>query len=133
MPEPRSGTCHLRCLRAHVCNAVRAKLRPEDLLGFCFRVDVESVLASEVPPPEPPGGEASANVAGPYEGFVAGSLARALAQVDCPWWVYGELELKPAKRKGMALVGPGPASALGAGAAGTPNGMRRPRTRQSPG
>ncbi len=139
-PEPSSGTCHLGCVRAHVCHAIRAELKPEELLSLCFRVDVQSVLASERPPPEPPGGAASASVAGPFEGFVAGALAKALAQVDCPWWVYGELEIKPIKRRGMKLVGPGPGPASASSRAstsggnhGTPDDARRPRTRQSPG
>jgi hypothetical protein len=132
-PDPSSGTCHLGCLRAHVCRAIRAALKAEDLLTLCFRVEVQSVLASELPPPEPGGGAAAAG-AGQFEGYVRGALARALRQVEFPWWVYGELEMKPAKRRGMTLVGPGPARAPGPRGDSTPDGgPRRPRTRQSPG
>lgn len=107
-PTPSSGRCHLQCLRAHVCAAVRAALRPEDLVSLCFRVDVESVLSSEAGTANDntPGG-GSAEERG-FESFVKGSLARALTQEPPPWWVCGQPSIKPTMRRSMHFVDPVP-------------------------
>lgn len=138
-PDPVQGVCHLDCLRAHLCTAIRATLKAEDLLSLCFRVEVHSVRESERLPP----GFAGTPEDVRFEGFVRGPLAHALRQVEFPWWVYGELEIKPVKRRGMRTLpvpeGFGAAAAAsaaawagGGGGLDTPNGQRR-RTRQSPG
>lgn len=95
------------------------------------------MLAAEMPPPEQAGAGAGA---GPYEGFKRGPLARALSQVGFPWWVYGELEIKSSKKRGMRILGTIPevpaaalAAAAAGGAQGTPSAPHRMRTRLSPG
>lgn len=108
-------------------------------MTLCFRVEVQSVRASERAPADFSGTPEDAR----FEEFCAGPLKRALAQVDFPWWVYSELEIKPTKRRGMKVV-PVPEGLAGAGAGAggggggggdldTPDGGAcRRRTRQSP-
>lgn len=130
------------CLRAHLCTAIRTTLKAEDLLSLCFRVEVHSVRESE----QPPVGFAGTPEDVRFECFVRGPLAHALRQVEFPWWVYGELEIKPVKRRGMrtvpvpegvrAVAAEASAGAGGGGGGGgpdTPSGPVRRRTRQSPG